>query len=75
MRFKRITFNLLSIMVGFHYGRNPVTGQRFLHVAPIPFVGFDFEFRPYVIVACAPLLTFEDSDIERLRAGRTRLPN
>lgn len=44
MRFKKFTFNLLSIMIGFHYGRNPVSGERFLHVAPIPFFGIDFDF-------------------------------
>lgn len=48
MRFRRFTFNTLSIMIGFHYGRNPVWGQRFLHVAPLPFFGLDFEFAPYV---------------------------
>lgn len=42
MKFKKFTFNLLSIMIGFHYGRNPATGDRFLHVAPIPFFGIDF---------------------------------
>lgn len=42
MRFKKFTFNLLSIMIGFHYGRNPVSGDRFLHVAPVPFFGIDF---------------------------------
>lgn len=42
MRFKKFTFNPLSIMVGIHYGRNPVSGTRFLHVAPIPFFGLDF---------------------------------
>jgi hypothetical protein len=42
MRFKKVTFNPLSIMVGVHYGRNPATGDRFLHMAFCPFVGFDF---------------------------------
>lgn len=42
MRFKKFTFNLLSFMIGFHYGRNPISGERFLHVAPIPFFGIDF---------------------------------
>jgi hypothetical protein len=45
MYFKRFTWNWLSIMIGFHYGRNPVDGKRFLHVAPIPFFGIDFGFR------------------------------
>jgi hypothetical protein len=48
MRFKRVTFSLLSPLIGFHYGRNPVSGQRFLHVAPFPFFGLDFEFKPYI---------------------------
>jgi hypothetical protein len=47
MRFKRITFNLLSPLIGVHVGRNPVSGQRFMHVAPVPFVGLDFELPPY----------------------------
>lgn len=47
MRFKKFTFSLLSPLIGIHYGRNPVSGQRFLHVAPIPFLGLDFEFKPY----------------------------
>lgn len=47
MRFKRVTFNPLSIMIGFHYGRNPVSGQRFLHVGFFPMLGLDFEFAPY----------------------------
>jgi hypothetical protein len=42
MKFKKFTFNLLSVMIGFHYGRNPATGDRFLHVSPIPFFGIDF---------------------------------
>jgi hypothetical protein len=42
MRFKKVTFNPLSIMVGVHYGRNPATGDRFLHMAFCPFIGFDF---------------------------------
>lgn len=48
MRFKRFTFSLLSPLLGFHYGKNPVSGQRFLHVAPVLFFGIDFEFKPYV---------------------------
>lgn len=42
MKFKKFTFNPLSIMIGIHYGRNPVSGTRFLHVAPVPFFGIDF---------------------------------
>lgn len=48
MRFRRFTFSLLSPLLGFHYGRNPVSGQRFLHIAPVPFFGIDFEFKPYI---------------------------
>lgn len=47
MRFKRFTFNLLSPLVGFHVGKNPVSGQRFVHVAPFPFFGIDFNLPPY----------------------------
>jgi hypothetical protein len=48
IRFKRVTFSWLSPLIGVHVGRNPVSGQRFMHVAPLPFVGLDFEFWPYV---------------------------
>lgn len=47
MRFKRFTFSLLSPLLGIHVGQNPVSGQRFVHVAPLPFVGIDFELPPY----------------------------
>jgi hypothetical protein len=47
MRFKRFTFSLLSPLIGFHVGRNPVSGQRFVHVAPFPFFGIDFNLPPY----------------------------
>jgi hypothetical protein len=43
-----MTFSLLSPMIGIHIGRNPISGQRFMHVAPLPFTGIDFEFAPYV---------------------------
>lgn len=42
MRFRKFTFSWLSFMIGFHYGHNPVSGTRFLHIAPIPFFGIDF---------------------------------
>jgi hypothetical protein len=48
MRFKRVSFNPGSWILGVHYGRNPVSGQRFMCVAPLPMVTIDFEFRPYV---------------------------
>lgn len=48
MRFKRFTFSLLSPLFGVHVGRNPVSGQRFAHIAPVPFFGIDVEFAPYV---------------------------
>lgn len=44
MRFKKFTFNPLSVMIGFHYGRNPANGARFLHVAPVLFFGIDFHW-------------------------------
>lgn len=54
-RFRRFTFSLLSPLIGFHYGRNPIDHKRFLHVAPFPFFGIDFywpsdasdEFTPF----------------------------
>jgi hypothetical protein len=50
--FRRFTFSLLSPLIGFHYGRNPIDKKRFLHVAPLPFFGIDFywpadEFTPF----------------------------
>lgn len=69
MRFKRFTFSLLSPLLGLHYGKNPVSGQRFLHVAPIPFVGIDFEFKPYrneeALAEQAELVC----DVERLKSN------
>jgi hypothetical protein len=47
MRFKRFTFSWLSPLVGFHVGSNPASGQRFVHIAPVPFFGIDFEIAPY----------------------------
>lgn len=47
MKFKRVTFSLLSPLIGFHIGRNPVSGQRFVHIAPFPFFGIDFNLKPY----------------------------
>lgn len=47
MRFKRFTFSLLSPIIGFHVGKNPVSGQRFVHIAPFPFIGIDFDLPPY----------------------------
>lgn len=48
IRFKRATFSLLSPMIGLHIGKNPVSGQRFMHLAPVPFVGLDFEIGPHI---------------------------
>lgn len=53
MKFKKYTFNLLSVMIGFHYGRNPVNNARFLHVAPVPFFGLDF-YWPADLLAGTP---------------------
>jgi hypothetical protein len=47
MRFKRFTFSWKSPLLGFHVGKNPVSGQRFVHVAPFPFFGIDFNLPPY----------------------------
>lgn len=47
MRFKRWTFSWKSPLLGFHIGENPVSGQRFVHIAPVPFVGLDFNLPPY----------------------------
>lgn len=47
MRFKRVTANWRSPLIGIHFGKNPVSGQKFLHVAPVPFFGLDFELKPY----------------------------
>lgn len=47
MRIKGFKFSLLSPMMGAHFGRNPVSGQRFGFIAPLPFVGVDLEFPPY----------------------------
>lgn len=49
MRFKRFTFNLRSPLFGVHVGRNPVSGQGFVHVAFFPFFGIDLELKPYGI--------------------------
>lgn len=48
MRFKKVTFSLRSPLLGIHVGRNPASGQRFVHIAPVPFLGLDFELSPYV---------------------------
>lgn len=50
IRFKGFRFSFLSPLLGVHIGKNPVDGQRFMHVAPVPFVGIDFEIAPYVRV-------------------------
>lgn len=47
MRFKRVTFSWGSPLLGVHAGRNPASGQKFVHIAPIPFLGLDFELPPY----------------------------
>lgn len=47
MRFKGFTFSLLSPLLGLHVGKNPASGQRFVHIALLPFVGLDFELPPY----------------------------
>lgn len=47
IRFKKWTFSLLSPLIGVHIGKNPVSGQRFMHVAFLPFCGADFEIAPF----------------------------
>ncbi len=61
VRFKRFTFSLLSPLIGIHVGRNPVSGQRFAHIAPFPFFGIDFELKPYSLNEEMP------GEAERLR--------
>ncbi|HWI69265.1 MAG TPA: hypothetical protein VNS88_12960 [Nitrospiraceae bacterium] len=64
MRFQRFTFNLKSPLIGFHIGRNPVSGQRFVHVAPFPFFGIDFNLPPYNLNEEArKRLSHEEEDI------------
>lgn len=47
IQFKRFTFSWSSPLLGLHVGRNPVSGQRFAHLAPVPFFGIDFNLPPY----------------------------
>lgn len=42
MKFKRVTWNWGSFILGVHYGRNPVSGARFLYIGLGPFLGLDF---------------------------------
>lgn len=35
-------------MVGVHIGKNPVSGQRFMHIGLLPFIGLDFELGEHV---------------------------
>lgn len=44
MRLKRVAWNWGSIIVGIHYGRNPVSHKRFLYVGLGPFLGLDFHW-------------------------------
>jgi hypothetical protein len=46
LRFKGFTFSWGSPLLGVHVGRNPVSGQGFVHVAYFPFCGLDFNFGP-----------------------------
>lgn len=47
MRFKRFVWGPpQSVMVGWHYGRNPVSAQRFLCVG-FGLFNLDFELKPY----------------------------
>ena len=42
MRFKRVSWNWGSFIVGVHYGRNPISNDRFLYIGLGPFLGLDF---------------------------------
>lgn len=44
MKFKKFTWNWFSFLIGYHYGRNPVNQQRFLHIGLGPFLGIDFHW-------------------------------
>lgn len=48
MRFTRVVWWALpqSFIVGWHYGRNPASGQRFLCLG-LGFINIDFELKPY----------------------------
>jgi len=74
MKFKRFTFSLLSPLVGFHVGRNPVSGQRFIHVAPFPFFGIDFNLPPYDLNEEArSKLATEEAAAEEAAQGEGRI--
>lgn len=42
MKFKRVKFNPGSWALGVHYGRNPVSGHKFLCIMPLPMITIDF---------------------------------
>lgn len=44
--FQKFTFSLLSPLLGVHVGKNPISGQRFMHVAYLPFCGIDYHIYP-----------------------------
>jgi len=45
MKYRGIHFKLCSPLIGVHLGRNPVSGERFLHIAPFPFISIEFSER------------------------------
>jgi len=42
-RFKKVSWNWTSCCFGFHAGRNPVSGKRFMYIGLGPFLGLDFD--------------------------------
>jgi hypothetical protein len=41
-QFKKVAWNWRSVIIGFHGGRNPVSGKPFMFVGLGPFLGLDF---------------------------------
>jgi hypothetical protein len=41
-RFKKVTWIWTSFCIGYHGGRNPVSGKPFLYIGLGPFLGLDF---------------------------------
>jgi hypothetical protein len=41
-RFKKVAWNWTSFCIGYHGGRNPVSGKPFLYIGLGPFLGLDF---------------------------------
>jgi hypothetical protein len=41
-RFKKVAWSWTSFCIGYHGGRNPVSGKPFLYIGLGPFLGLDF---------------------------------